>query len=58
MGASSIKPVEGQRHPLSGEFELTDRCNLSCIHCFINQDAANVECFNTRIVNVTGDADH
>lgn len=48
-GQVLLKPVEGQRHPLSGEFELTDRCNLSCIHCFINQDAANVEALTQEL---------
>lgn len=34
-----LKPLNGGRYPLAGEFELTDRCNLSCVHCFINQPA-------------------
>ncbi len=28
-----------RRYPVSGVFELTDRCNLGCIHCYINQSA-------------------
>lgn len=30
-----------QRYPLSGIIELTDRCNLSCVHCYINQPAGS-----------------
>lgn len=26
-----------KRYPISGLFELTDRCNLKCIHCYIRQ---------------------
>ncbi len=26
-----------RRFPLNGVFELTDRCNLGCVHCYINQ---------------------
>ena len=29
------------RFPFSGSFELTDRCNLDCVHCYINQPAAS-----------------
>ena len=31
----------GQRYPLGATFEITERCNLACVHCFINQPAAN-----------------
>lgn len=27
------------RFPLSGSLELTERCNLRCVHCYINQPA-------------------
>ncbi len=33
--------MNGRRYPLNGMFELTDRCNLGCVHCFINQPAAS-----------------
>jgi len=36
-----ISPLEGGRYPLSASIELTDRCNLSCVHCYINQPAAD-----------------
>jgi radical SAM protein with 4Fe4S-binding SPASM domain len=29
------------RYPFSGSFELTDRCNLDCVHCYINQPAGS-----------------
>lgn len=29
------------RYPLSGIIELTDRCNLQCVHCYINQSAGS-----------------
>lgn len=29
------------QYPLNGSIELTDRCNLGCVHCFINQPAAS-----------------
>jgi radical SAM protein with 4Fe4S-binding SPASM domain len=29
----------GGRYPFSCTFEITERCNLSCMHCFINQPA-------------------
>lgn len=38
-----LKPLHGGRYPLAGEFELTDRCNLSCVHCFINQPAGSIQ---------------
>ncbi len=31
--------LQGKRHPLGASFELTERCNLQCIHCYINQPA-------------------
>lgn len=27
----------GKRYPLSAVIELTERCNLRCVHCYINQ---------------------
>ncbi len=36
-----VGPLNGGRYPLSGTLELTDRCNLGCVHCYINQPAAN-----------------
>jgi radical SAM protein with 4Fe4S-binding SPASM domain len=36
-----LKPLHGKRYPLGGMFELTERCNLNCVHCYINQPANN-----------------
>lgn len=30
-----------RRYPFSGSFELTERCNLACVHCYINQPAGS-----------------
>lgn len=38
-GALMAAPLEGGRYPLSATFELTNRCNLNCAHCYINQPA-------------------
>lgn len=35
-----LAPINGGRYPLGGTIELTERCNLSCVHCYINQPAA------------------
>jgi len=29
--------LDGKRYPLSGTLEVTNRCNLRCVHCYINQ---------------------
>jgi MoaA/NifB/PqqE/SkfB family radical SAM enzyme len=34
---SLLRQLNGSRYPLGGTFELTERCNLACVHCFINQ---------------------
>lgn len=31
------KKLNGKRYPLSASIELTERCNLRCVHCYINQ---------------------
>ena len=36
-----MNSLEGRRYPLAASFELTERCNLSCVHCFINQSPNN-----------------
>ncbi len=30
-------PLEGGRYPLSATFEPTARCNMNCVHCYINK---------------------
>ena len=38
--------------PLHGHFELTFRCNLSCIHCYIAQDAQKEELSYREVVKI------
>jgi len=35
------KKLFGKRYPLSAHIELTERCNLRCVHCYINQPATD-----------------
>ena len=42
-GEILLEPLQGRRYPLGGTLELTDRCNLACVHCYINQPAASRE---------------
>lgn len=37
-----FKPLGGQRYPLGCTLELTDRCNLACVHCYINRSAGDI----------------
>lgn len=40
-----IETLKGQarRIPLSGTLELTHRCNNRCVHCYVNEDAGDME---------------
>lgn len=40
-GEELLAPLEGRRYPLGGTLELTERCNLACVHCYINQPAGS-----------------
>lgn len=33
--------LKGQRYPYSATFEITERCNMSCVQCYINQPAGS-----------------
>ena len=44
-----LKPLNGGRYPLAGEFELTERCNLTCKHCYINQPAGSLPARNNEL---------
>jgi radical SAM protein with 4Fe4S-binding SPASM domain len=35
--------VSGRRVPVEGVFEPTFRCNLRCVHCYVNQPAGSAE---------------
>ena len=39
VGDELLTSLQGRRFPLGGTFELTERCNLDCLHCYINQPA-------------------
>ena len=41
LGAAINAQTGGRRYPLSGMMELTDRCDLNCVHCYINQPAGS-----------------
>lgn len=51
-GTKLLAPLEGCRYPLGGTFELTERCNLACVHCYINQPAAS-QASRTRELTTT-----
>lgn len=36
-----LVPLGNARYPFSASIELTERCNLNCLHCFINQPAGD-----------------
>jgi radical SAM protein with 4Fe4S-binding SPASM domain len=42
-GKELVDRLGGRRYPLSATFELTERCNFNCVHCFINQPANSRE---------------
>ncbi|MFN2291801.1 MAG: hypothetical protein ACK2UC_11465, partial [Anaerolineae bacterium] len=42
-GEELLAQLGGRRYPLGGSFELTERCNLRCLHCYINQPANSRE---------------
>lgn len=56
--------LAGRRYPFSGSLELTERCNLRCVHCYINQPAGSREAMArelstsqvTRILDQIADA--
>jgi radical SAM protein with 4Fe4S-binding SPASM domain len=41
VGDGLLRQLGSRRYPLGGTFELTERCNLACVHCFINQAAGS-----------------
>jgi len=36
-GKIAFTPILNKRYPISGSIELTERCNLNCVQCYINQ---------------------
>lgn len=41
LSREQLGRLHGRRYPFVGSFELTERCNLACVHCFINQPAGS-----------------
>ena len=35
--------IDSRRIPIEGTLETTYRCNLNCVHCYVNQPAGSVE---------------
>lgn len=40
-GEHLVTQLRGRRYPLGATFDLTERCNLACVHCYINQPAGS-----------------
>lgn len=40
-GQTLFAPLGNGRYPLDGTLELTERCDLNCVHCYINQPAGS-----------------
>jgi radical SAM protein with 4Fe4S-binding SPASM domain len=43
VGDELLQQLGTRRFPLGGSLELTERCNLACLHCYINRPAASKE---------------
>ena len=37
--------IDRRRIPIEGTVETTYRCNLNCVHCYVNQPAGSAEEF-------------
>lgn len=55
-GEALFAPLDGKRYPIGGTLEITDRCNIACVHCYINQAAADREVKSRELstVQITG----
>jgi radical SAM protein with 4Fe4S-binding SPASM domain len=43
FGQRLLERLGAERHPLLGGIELTFRCNLACVHCYVNRPAGDRE---------------
>lgn len=43
VGENLLRQLGGRRYPLSGTLELTERCNMACLMCYINQPGNSQE---------------
>lgn len=44
-----IDKIANQRIPVDGSIEITARCNLKCVHCYINLPALDIEAKNKEL---------
>jgi radical SAM protein with 4Fe4S-binding SPASM domain len=44
-----LEQTEGRRVPLAGSIEVTARCNLRCVHCYINEPLADSQVRNREL---------
>jgi radical SAM protein with 4Fe4S-binding SPASM domain len=43
VGETLVQQLRGRRYPLGGTLEVTERCNMACLMCYINQPAGSQE---------------
>jgi radical SAM protein with 4Fe4S-binding SPASM domain len=56
FGTALQRAAGGERVPLHGSFELTFRCNLRCIHCYIPDFSGAGELTTTEVNRILGEA--
>ena len=52
FGARVLEACGGERVPLNGSLELTFRCNLRCVHCYIPDFSGRGEMTTAEIVRI------
>jgi len=50
VGDELLAQLGGRRYPLGATFELTERCNLRCLHCYIKQPAGSPEAASRELM--------
>ncbi len=38
-----VRKAEAQGIPLAASLELTERCNLNCVHCYLGDQGAQID---------------
>ena len=56
FGATLMREGGGSRLPLSGSFELTFKCNLRCVHCYIPDFSGRNELSTGEIKRILSEA--
>lgn len=49
VGENLLRQLGRRRYPLGGTLELTERCNLACLMCYINQPAGSREALSREM---------